>query len=70
MWVVDGGAEGDRAITWIQDLPSDPLPPDIEPQTVDEMEGWCRNAGEGYPGLADTPPVPLLSGSLAVHDAP
>jgi hypothetical protein len=69
-WVVDGGADGDRAITWIQDLPSDPLPPDIEPQTVDEMEGWCRNAGEGYPGLADTPPVPLLSGSLSVHDAP
>jgi hypothetical protein len=69
-WVIDGGADGDRAITWIQDLPTDPLPPDIEPQTVDEMEGWCRNAGRGYPGLADVPPVPLLSGSLSVHDAP
>jgi hypothetical protein len=71
LWVVDGGASDiDRAVTWMQDLPSDPLPPDVEPQTLDEMEGWCRNAGEGFPGRVDPGVVPLLSGGLSVHDAP
>ena len=53
----------------MQDLPTDLLPSDVEPQTLDEMEGWCRNAGEGFPGLEDPGVVPLLSGSLSVHDA-
>ena len=71
LWIVDGGAsDNDRAVTWMQDLPSDPLPPDIKPQSLDEMEGWCRNTGEGFPGLEDPGVVPLLSGSLSVHDAP
>jgi hypothetical protein len=70
LWVIDGGAANDRAISWMQDLPGDPLPPNLEPQTLDEMEGWCRNAGEGYPDRENTPPLPLLSGSLSVHDAP
>ena len=70
LWVIDGGAaDTDRATTWMQDLPTDPLPPDIEPQTLDEMEGWCRNAGEGFPGREDPGVVPLLSGSLSVHAA-
>jgi hypothetical protein len=55
---------GDEAITWIQDLPGDELPPDIEPQTLEEMEGWCLNAGAGYPGLE---PVPLISGNVTIH---
>ena len=71
LWIVDVGAsDRDRAVTWMQDLPSDPLPPDVQPQTLDEMEGWCRNAGEGFPGLVEPGVVPLLSGGLSVHDAP
>ena len=70
LWVIDGGAaDDDRATTWMQDLPTDLLPSDVEPQTLDEMEGWCRNAGEGFPGREDPGVVPLLSGGLSVHAA-
>jgi len=69
-WVRDGNAPGgsdDQAITWIQDLPTDPLPPGFEPQTLEEMEGWCLNAGEGFPGLEDPGLLPLTSGNLTIH---
>ena len=69
LWVRDSGlpgGAGDEAITWIQDLPGDELPPDVEPQTLEEMEGWCLNEGAGYPGL-DLGPVPLVSGNLTIH---
>jgi hypothetical protein len=67
LWVRDGGlpgGAGDEAITWIQDLPGDELPPDVEPQTLEEMEGWCLNAGDGYPGPG---PAPLVTGNLTIH---
>ena len=67
LWVRDGGSPGgadDEAITWIQDLPGDELPPGLDPQTLEEMEGWCLNAGDGYPGIG---PVPLISGNLTIH---
>jgi hypothetical protein len=69
-WVRDGAARGgaeDEAITWIQDLPTDELPPEVEPQTLTEMEGWCLNAGEGFPGLEDPGLVPLTGGNLTIH---
>ena len=68
LWVRDSGlpgGAGDEAITWIQDLPGDELPPDVEPQTLEEMEGWCLNAGDGYPGIG---PVPLVTGNLTIHE--
>ena len=67
LWVRDSGlpgGAGDEAITWIQDLPGDELPPDVEPQTLEELEGWCLNAGAGYPGIG---PVPLISGNLTIR---
>jgi hypothetical protein len=69
-WVRDGessGGDDDQAITWIQDLPSDPLPPGLKPQTLAQMEGWCLNAGKGFPGLRDPGLVPLVSGNLTIH---
>lgn len=69
IWLQDGngpGGVGDRAITWMQDLASDPLPPDVQPQTQEEMQGWCRNAGEGFPGAEDPGTVPLTTGELAI----
>jgi hypothetical protein len=67
LWVRDGGLPGgadDEAITWIQDLPGDDLPPGLEPQTLEEMEGWCLNAGDGYPGLG---PVPVVVGNVTIR---
>ena len=69
-WVRDGASSGgddDQAITWIQDLPSDPLPPGLKPQTLEEMEGWCLNAGKRFPGLREPGLVPLVSGNLTIH---
>ena len=68
LWVRDGGAPGgadDQAITWMQDLPTDDLPPGLDPQTLDEMEDWCESARASYPGIG---PIPLASGNLTIHD--
>jgi hypothetical protein len=67
LWVRDGGLPGgggDEAITWIQDLPGDDLPPGFEPQTLEEMEGWCLSAGADYPGLG---PVPVVVGNITIR---
>jgi hypothetical protein len=69
IWLQDGdgpGGAGDRAVTWMQDLASDPLPPDVQPQTQEEMRGWCQNAGEGFPGAEDPGTVPLTTGELTI----
>jgi hypothetical protein len=66
LWVRDGGSVGgadDEAITWIQDLPGDDLPPEIPPQTLEELEGWCLNGSPGF----DFGPEPLISGNLTIH---
>jgi hypothetical protein len=76
LWVRDEGEGGadDRAIGWMQDLATDPLPSGIEPQTLAELEGWCRNRGAGFigPGQRQHDPGlrPLTSGDVTVHDAP
>jgi hypothetical protein len=65
LWVHDEGkpgTAGDLAVTWVQDLPGE-VP---DPYTREDMESWCRSAGEGFPaGL-----YPLDSGNLTVFDAP
>jgi hypothetical protein len=47
--------------------PRPAAPTDVEPQTLEEMEGWCLNAGEGFPGLEDPGLVPLTAGNLTIH---
>ena len=70
LWVRDSGlpgGAGDEAITWIQDLPGDDLPPDVEPQTCSRRwRAVVLNAGAGFPGL-DLGTVPLVSGNLTIH---
>lgn len=66
-WVHDGGtpgSAGDLAVTWIQDLPGDELPPGLEPQTLEEMESWCLNSDPPF----EIPQFPLDSGNLTVRD--
>ena len=63
LWLHDGGTPGtagDYAVTWIEDAPGE------SPYTRADMEGWCVNAGDGFPA----PLFPLESGNLAVYDAP
>jgi len=63
LWVHDGGtpgAAGDLAVTWIED------PPGVSRYDRDDMEGWCENAGRGYPG----PIFEVESGNVNVYDAP
>jgi hypothetical protein len=67
-WVHDGGmpgSAGDLAVTWIQDLPGDDLPPGLDPQTIEEMESWCLNAS-GPDGIQQ---FPVASGNLTVRAA-
>lgn len=69
MWVVDGGGPGggdDAAIAWIQDLPGDDLPKGVKPQTLEEMEGWCRNKGRGFP--KELGPIDLTTGNITIHE--
>ena len=66
LWVRDGGLPGgadDEAITWIQDLPGDDLPPEIPPQTLEELEGWCLNGSPAF----DFGPVPVIAGNLTIQ---
>jgi len=69
LWVRDGktpGGADDMAVTWMQDLPGDPLPSGLKPQTLEEMEGWCRNAGQGRPDGLKL--IPLASGNLTIRN--
>jgi hypothetical protein len=50
----------------MQDLPGDTLPADLKPQTLGEMEGWCRNAAQDSPVMD---PVELTTGDVIVHDS-
>jgi hypothetical protein len=59
------GSAGDLAVTWIQDLPGDDLPPGLDPQTIEEMESWCLNAS-GPDGIQQ---FPVASGNLTVRAA-
>ena len=70
LWVRDGATPGgadDEAITWIQDLPTDPPRPASSPGPWRRWEGWCLNAGEGFPGPEDPGTVPLISGNLTIQ---